>query len=248
MPTLASIAYSPWSLRARLALRALGVRYRHWEYTPTLSELRLRWALGRWRGKVTVPVLLLDDGTVLDDSYDIVMWADAQAGHRLIPPGSEAEVRHWNDVAERLLATGRLRTTARVLASPEALRDSLPPPVGMLGPLGMAIGRDAARRLLDKYAGADELSVMTEALDTLRQALTRGEARPVRPEDRLLGDRLTYADLTAAVGLSFVKPHRKHPLSDSARVCWTEPELVDSAPDLLAWRDAVTEEVREMAR
>ncbi len=248
MPTLVCIAYSPWSIRTRFALDAMGVPYRKREFIPTLSELRLRVELRKPTGKLTVPVMLLDDGTALTDSFDIVWWDSQQSDHPLISADHLEAARHWDAVAEELLSTGRLRTTRRVLANPAALEASLPGAIRALGPLGRAIGQDAAKRLLTKYPGSDSLVRMSAALDTLRSGLTGGEDRAVAPEDRLLGHTLTYADLTCAVGLSFVRPHAKHPLHDAARACWTEPELSDTHADLLAWRDAVTTEVRSMQR
>jgi len=246
MPTLVSIAYSPWSIRTRFALDAMGVRYEKRAYIPVLSEPRLRFGLRRFTGKVTVPVMFLDDGTVLDDSLDIVLWANSRSDRPLVPEGEVDTVRTWNGVAEVLLAAGRLRTTRRLQNTPEALSESLPSPIRMLGPVGMVIGRDATRRLLEKYPADDTLDRMTEALGSLRAALTRGEDRPVAPTDRLITDRLTYADITCAVGLSFVKPHDKHPLGPVSRQCWTEPDLADHNPDLLQWRDAVMAEARAL--
>ena len=247
MPTLVSISYSPWSIRTRLALAAMGTAVQHRDYLPGLSEPRLRAELRRWTGRVTVPVLLLDDGTVLDDSLDIVLWASGRTARPLVPADRATDVRHWNGVADRMLAVGRLRTTRRVLEAPAALQASLPRPLDSLGPLGSAVGRLAARQLLRKYAGSSDLEALRAGTETLRAGLTHGARRSVRTTDRLLGSTLTYADLTCAVGLSFVRPHPQHPLAEAARDCWTEAALLDTVGDLLAWRDAVLEAVSTSA-
>lgn len=242
MPVLVSIPYSPWSIRTRLALRAMAVPVSHRAYTPMVSEPRLRLALGSWTGRITLPVLLSDDGSAIMDSLEIVGWASERAAAPLIPAGSAPEVEAWNTHADAMLDTGRARTTRRVLGDPTALKESLPPPIRALGPLGLAIGRKAARDLLTKYPADPSAEVLTHGLDTLRQALGGGT---VSPSKRLLG-RLTYADVTAAVGLSFVSPHAKHPLGPAARRCWTEPELAPGYGDLLEWRDSVMAELASM--
>jgi glutathione S-transferase len=236
MSTLVSIAYSPWSLRARLALDEAGVDVRIQPYLPGLSEPGLRWRLGRWRGPVTVPVLFREHAPPLTDSLDIARWADAQGGATLFP--DEDAVLRWCAWSDRALAAGRRRTTRRALADPVALRASLPPAIAALGPLGMVIGRDAARRLLRKYASADEAADDAADLDALEEALEE-LATAVSTRPFLVGDHLSYADLTAAMGLSFVRPHADHPLSAPARRAWTEPALAAAYGPLLAWRDRI---------
>ena len=243
MARLVSISYSPWSLRTRMALQAMGVPYSTYAYTPTLSEPWLRWRLGRLTGPVTVPVLLRDDGPPLTDSFDIVQWGSARSTVPLVPQALEGEIRGWNEVADSLLAAGRLRTTRRVLGQPDALRESLPRPVAALGPLGLAIGRHAARRLLRKYGGpvdddGADLARMVAALEHLDASLDT---------PWLAGDAMTYADITVAVGLSFVRPHARHKLGPASRAFWEEPALAERFSHLLDWRDTVMDAARARA-
>ena len=250
MARLVSISYSPWSLRTRVALQAMGVPYSTYAYTPMLSEPWLRWRLRRFTGPVTVPVLLRDDGPPLTDSFDIVRWGSAQAAAPLVPAALEGPVRAWNDVADTLLAAGRLRTTRRVLTNPDALRESLPRPLAALGPLGLAIGRHAARTLLRRYGTAADddaacLHRMTAALDRIEQAIGPiPEPSAASDPPWLLDRRLTYADITVAVGLSFVRPHARHALGPASRPCWEEPALSERYAHILTWRDAVMDAVR----
>jgi glutathione S-transferase len=233
-PTLVHIPYSPWSRRTRLALERMGVEVERKVYTPTLSEPGLRWALGRWRGRVTVPVLLRPDGPPLTDSFDIVCWASDRSETPLAPPELRAALREWDARAEAALSAGRQLTTLSVLDDPEALRASLPPLVRRLGPVGMAIGRDASWRLLEKYgdgrtepAWEEDLACYVADLD---RRLEEGE--------HLLG-RPSYADLLAASGLAFVRPDAGAHVPDPARACWTRQELVDAYPRVFAWQDRV---------
>lgn len=233
IPTLISIPYSPWSRRAAVALDRMGVAYQKQLYTPVLSEPGLRLRLRRLRGRITVPVLLWD-GPPLTDSWDIVVWGSDRSDQPLAPPHHRDAVRAWHDRAERALCAGRLRTTTEVLASPGALAASLPPPMDRAGPVGRWIGRDAARRLLRKYGDGGTPTSWHDALarycDELAEALSGG--------DHLLGEP-SYADIAAAVGLSFIAPGPRSRVAEAARSCWTVPELAGAHPELLAWRDRI---------
>ncbi len=85
-PVLVSLKVSPWSLKARWALKHHRIPYRTQPYLPVLGELLLRWRLWKWSGKVTVPVLLTSEGASCD-SFEIAAWADE---HSRLPGGQEA--------------------------------------------------------------------------------------------------------------------------------------------------------------
>src|SRR5580698_1853504 len=93
MIELLGLVYSPWTEKARWALDVRRVLYTFRPYQPILGEPALRLKLGRLRGRVSVPVLTLDDGRVLADSADIARWADGRGeGPRLFPPEHEAAI------------------------------------------------------------------------------------------------------------------------------------------------------------
>ncbi|MCR5869120.1 glutathione S-transferase N-terminal domain-containing protein [Aquincola sp. J276] len=74
LPILYSFRRCPYAIRARLAIRAAGV-------PVALREVVLRSKPAELLAaspKGTVPVLVLPDGTVLDQSLDIMRWALAQ--------------------------------------------------------------------------------------------------------------------------------------------------------------------------
>ena len=50
-PILVSLIVSPWSLKARWALKHHGLRYKTQPYTAVVGELFLRWQTGKWSGK-----------------------------------------------------------------------------------------------------------------------------------------------------------------------------------------------------
>jgi glutathione S-transferase len=209
----------------------MGTEVEYVDYVPSLSEPWLRWRLRRPIGRLTVPVLL-HDGEPLTDSLQIVYWASDRASDPLAPPDLREAIESWNDRASAALEAGRLLTTHRVLADPTALQASLPFPLRHLGGVGRVAGRFAARQLVRKYpdgaTSTDRLQVIRTFCEALRTALNGGEH---------VLDGPSYADLTAAVGLSFVQPDPGAPIAPEARACWTQADLVEAFPDLLAWRD-----------
>lgn len=228
-PELWQIPFSPWSLRARLALRLSKRAYRRRTYLSFVHTPWLRWRLRRFVGIVTVPVLFTEEGA-LDDSLRIARWS-LQGGPWWPDDGA---IEAWNRWSEQMLCMGRVRTTRRVLADPVALTASLPRSLAGMGPLSSLLGQLAAGAILRRYdlAGTDEemLRDMDRLLDQLSGALAG--------QDYLLGAP-SYADITVAVGLSFVSPPAVLPIAHAARPHWTEPTLAARHEALLAWRDRV---------
>lgn len=231
-PLLVYVPYSPWSLKARLALRLGGVPHALRVYLPMLGEPWLRWRTRRLAGRMTVPVLLTDQGAV-GDSFEIArlalggtpLWSDPAA------------IEAWNAWSERMLALGRIRTTRSTMADPAALRASLPAGLGRLGPFSRLLAWVGARYLLRKYPVDADPAAIERQMDGLLDQL-----------DGVLGDqpyllgRLTYADITAAVGLCFLSPPTDLPVPDLARPHWTSPALASRYTRLLRWRDGILAE------
>src|SRR5579871_3919871 len=120
MTELLGLVYSPWSEKARFALDVRRVPYRFRHYQPLVGEPALRVKLRRFTGRVSVPVLTLDDGRVLSDSADIARWADGHGeGPRLFPPQHEAAIAGFIGLSERALAAGRALSLHRMLADEE---------------------------------------------------------------------------------------------------------------------------------
>ena len=68
---LYSFRRCPWAIRARLALIACEIEYQH-------REVILRdkpKSLLEYSPKATVPVLVLKNGRIIDESFDIMLWA-----------------------------------------------------------------------------------------------------------------------------------------------------------------------------
>ena len=71
LPILYSFRRCPYAMRARLALQAAGQAVEHREIALKNKPAEML----RASPKGTVPVLVLADGTVLDESLDIMRWA-----------------------------------------------------------------------------------------------------------------------------------------------------------------------------
>jgi glutathione S-transferase len=235
---------SPWSERAKWALDHHGLGFETIDHTPMLGELRLRRvAGGPGKKRVTTPVLV-DEGRVLTDSWDIALYADEVGkGSKLVPAERESEVRRWNDAAEEAMRAGRTLLIPRLRQSGEAL-DSILPPVfpTWVRPALRPITRYATTWFSRKYDlrfdEAAELAKMRSALENLRAALAKSSPY-------LLG-AFSYADIVMAIVLQGVRPvdDRYFPLDPAMRVVWTREDFVADYGDLLAWRDLLYERHR----
>ena len=224
-------SFAPWCERARWALDHHRVPYREIDQLPLIAEVTLRVATRRLLRRVTMP-LLIDGDEVLMSSLDIVRYAERRGtGAPLFPADREREVAAWDERSEAIMTSGRAMLLPRMSASREALREQAPAFV----PAGAALL--GIRHLMRKYgirAGEDARheAESRRALDQLRAALADGR-------EHLLGERFSYADITAAAALQFVLPvdGRYISLGKATREAWTHPRLAADYPDLLAWRD-----------
>ena len=236
--TLVQIRYSPWSEKARWALDHHRVPYRRIEYLTMIGEPLLRLRLGKLRGPATVPALI-DRDQIFPDSWSIARHAEAVgSGASLFPADALETIRGFDEQAERLMAAGRARTTARTLESVEALREALPKPLHALGAAGLATAKMAARFLQKKY-GTDART-LDEHFRTIEEELSALK-RAIEGRDYLVGDGFTYADICTIAALQFVAPIdlKGVRLGPATRAAWTESELSARFADVLAWRDRV---------
>lgn len=236
---LVELPLSPWTERARWALDHHGLSWRRVVHAPFLGEGKLKKLRRGLPGKPTTP-LLVDDGVVYPSSDAIARHADAiGAGAKLFPAGRDADVDAWIANAERGSQNGRVLITRRLLDSPGALDEQLPPfTPSFVRPLLRPVTRYGTRWFARKYdlpvddaaAVAAAEAAACAALDAVRAALDGG--------DYLLG-AFSFADIVSCLLLQAVQPvqHPKYPLLPATRAQWTAPHLVERYRDLLAWRD-----------
>ena len=74
-PVLYSFRRCPYAMRARLALAVSGARHEHREVKLSAKPAEMLEA----SPKGTVPVLVLADGAVIDESLDVMRWALARS-------------------------------------------------------------------------------------------------------------------------------------------------------------------------
>ncbi|MFV8753896.1 glutathione S-transferase family protein [Nannocystaceae bacterium ST9] len=249
LPTLWGLSVSPWTERARWALDHHGVRYRYREHTPMLGEPGLRWrARRRESGRATVP-LWIDDRRVLADSVAIARLADrSSSNHSLFPAEHDAAIQAGADEADRVMNSMRALVVAALLNDPEAQVESLPAqiPRGLRVALrGMA--KTGTRFLGRKYAAdLDHLDACEQAG---REYLASLRAR-LGGRDHLFDDRLSFADIVAAVvinGFAGGDPIRLRDQPALQRV-WTRPALAEEFADLVGWRDRLYQQRPRPAR
>lgn len=234
-PALYGIRYSPWSHKAKWALEANHLDFEYREYLPLLGEPGLRLKTGKFFSKLSVPILVKADGNLFD-SFEIAKWADQQGEADLFPAGTEDDIAGWNEWAELTASAGRARTTATVIDDPDALRDSIPTALRGLGPITTALGKSGAHFILVKYGRVDLDAVQEELRGRLARIRATLERTPF-----LLGERITYADITIALALQFVSPVPDDVIRIGVRSRghWTDPVLAAEFEDVFAWRDRV---------
>ncbi len=71
IPVLYSFRRCPYAIRARMALTKASIQWEHREVNLKDKPLEML----TLSSKGTVPVLLLSDGTVIDESLDVMLWA-----------------------------------------------------------------------------------------------------------------------------------------------------------------------------
>ena len=93
---LYSFRRCPYAMRARFALITCDIDYEHREILLRDKPQQML----NISPKGTVPVMQLPDGTVLEESLDIMLWALNQAGNGLAQlPGAEKELITQHDTS-----------------------------------------------------------------------------------------------------------------------------------------------------
>lgn len=223
-------SFSPWTKKARWALEYCEIAYDYQEYTPTLSEPRLRWQLKQLLGSVSVPVLIADR-QIIRDSWEIARYANEAVGDGRL--GDFKEIEPWNDLSETALAEGRTRVVRCILGDNQALEESLPAfiPSFLRSPMRF-VARNAVKRLDKQYAHLVKPDSIQQALTKTREALALSD------NDYLLGS-FSYADITMAVVPEIIAPIAiTQPLLGPATTrCWNDSTLAVEFKDLLDWRN-----------
>ena len=101
--SLICMPFSPWSEQAMWALDHHRLPYKRHMYTPLIEVPWLRMKTGRWRGPVTVPVLI-ENKQVWRDSWEIAKRAEEVGfGSPLFLKGQEQALRMWHERIEAFI-------------------------------------------------------------------------------------------------------------------------------------------------
>ncbi len=182
MPTLYDYPRAPSPRRARILLAEKGIAHDTVVVDLAAAE-QLSDAFRAINPALTVPALVLDDGSVLPDNAAIAAWAEATC---LEPPLlgrtalDKAEVASWN---------ARIEGEC-FMAIAEAMRNSAP------------AMKDRALPGPDNYAQIPELAERGRA--RLGDFLARFETH-LTGREWVAGNAFSVADITAAVALDFAR-------------------------------------------
>jgi glutathione S-transferase len=237
MPTLYVIHHSPWSERARWALRHHRIDFEEREHVPLIGELALR-SRSRKPGKVSVP-LLLDGDEAISGSLEIGAYVDAKGKRaKLFPDGSEPRIRALHEALEDPLSAARERFVRDLATDAEAQLEVVPSFLRAL-PLGRVFARVGAAFIASKYNA--RLGMVDDRI--------RAGLRAVR--DALAGKpyvegAFSYADIVGASIVQAVAPPSDDyvELPPATRRIWRHDKLAREFAELVEWRDRVYAEHR----
>jgi glutathione S-transferase len=198
MNTLVTIPFSHFCEKARWSLDAAGLTYREDGHCPGLHRPAVR----RVGGRRSVPVLVLDDGTVLDDSPLIVKFADARApaDRKLLP--ADGTARHEAIALERHLDVDLAPHVRRFVyhyllpdrAQTLRLFDLQTPRVERFA---VHLAFPLLRRFMRRFMRIDALRAL-ESRDQMRRVLDEVGERLADGRPYLMGDRFGALDIAFA--------------------------------------------------
>jgi glutathione S-transferase len=206
-PVLVTISISHYCEKARWALDRAGIAYDERRHLPAIHRV----AVKRAGGRLTAPVLVCDDGTVIDESSDIVVYADGRAptGRGMIPtdPVLAAEARTLaDDFDARLGPATRLWVYHQMFDYPELVQVSMTDGVSAWQRHTFRYGNKAIAFAVAKVLKVnDENAVAAER--TFRAIYAEVDERLADGRRYLVGDAFSIADLTfAALSAPLIAP------------------------------------------
>ncbi|MFT3770114.1 MAG: glutathione S-transferase [Minicystis sp.] len=206
-PLLVTISFSHFCEKARWALDRTGIAYRESGHLPFFHALAVR----RAGGKRTTPVLVTDEG-VLEDSTDILVWADKRRPAANLfgkTRDDRREVERLESYFDEALGPHTRRWAYfQVLPDREVTlamfgaQEGVPAHQRKALAVGFPVARAIMRRVMriDAEGAARSRQKIDEVFDTVGQQLADGRRY-------LVGDTLTAADITfAALAVPVVLP------------------------------------------
>jgi len=241
---------SSWSERARFALQIASIklevsRGEAVKYTPFVDELWLRYKMGKWSGKVSVPVLFVS-GKPIAGSRDIALWASQQSSGKL-QMGDEDLLNKVENASDLVMLATRYRGCIRIAEAGVYDAQDLPPGAGWLP---ASVARFATRRVFRKIA--DKYKRPGETMESDKEDMRKGLSILTNLLKAAGGKRfsgleggISFVDIVAATSIQFVPlPGGRVPYGPNVAPLWREPDLEAEFSDLIAWRDSIYNEFR----
>lgn len=232
--TFIALSYSPWSDKARWALRHHLIPFRERPYLPLIGAPLARLRSGKWRGPLSVPMLITKSQT-LSDSLEIARFANRNgSGTNLFPDDHLNAIEQWNQCAESLMRAGRALLIVNMQNNRDAKIASLPHWLPLPIRRRSVFVADYVLRHLQRKYQCDQ-HTHKEWLDRMRSELQklRSAAKPY------LCGQFTFADIAMSLSMQFVAPcdSRFLYIEPDIRPCWQQKDLESEFQDLLDWRD-----------
>ena len=225
--------------RVLWALDYTEVPYTFEDYIPQISTPWLRARTRKWRGRISVPVLL-GHGCCLLDSWDIALQINQdQPMAGLIPTQCQHEVEAMIQLSELIFNAARVLMLERALGDDEALLGAFPEmfPTWARRPM-LPVMRKTFRDLQKKYGEPGMTS--EQQVERLGHCMTQVREQ-LDGKPYLLDRGFSYADMTVIAAMAMVKPVPRgagNPITAYERANTCE-QIVRDFPDVLDWRDGV---------
>ncbi len=231
--TLFVLHHSPWSERARWALLHHKIAFEEREHVPLIGELALRMR-AKHKGKVSVPLLVDDDGNAVQGSLAIGEHVDKIGKkEKLFPEGSRDVIVKLYDVLEDALSAAREGFVRDLMHDKEAQMESLPPLLralpfaSMSAKLGTAF---VASKYNARIGSVDDR--IRKGLQAVRDAIDK--------KDYVLG-AFSFADIVGTSIVQAIAPgdDKYVRILPGTRRLWNHAKLQKEFAELIEWRNRV---------
>ncbi len=237
--TLYVIHHSPWSERARWALLHHKIAFDEREHVPLIGELALRMRAPKNvrgnKGKVSVPLLVHEDGETTQGSFAIGEYVDSIGKkEKLFPEGSREKIKALFDALEDPISAGREAFVRDLATSKEAQLEALPGALRAL-PFATLSARIGTAFVANKY------NARIGSVDDRMRAGLRAVKDAIGTKDYVLDSGFSFGDIVATSIVQAIAPgdDKYVRIPPGTRALWNHPKLQKEFAELIAWRDRV---------
>jgi len=233
-PVLLIAPGSSYSIRAVWALEISGYSYeiRHYNHIIGLGPTKRKYSIP---GKVSVPLLIRDDGVTMGgwEIIELVNGLEKTRG-RLFDNDKISEVKQWDRTGCDIMDYTRAEWIKNIRNDDDVLLGFVPAPLRLLRPIAMAIMRKGFGQFAAKYdeqGRAATCEKVREGLDRVRSGLRDNSS------GYLMDEKFTYADIITAVSIVLMDPFD---LPNTTLIPGMKKvKLVDEYPDVFEWAQTI---------